>query len=121
MTGPYRIRAAGALIGTAALDGFDPTTAVAFGRMVPGPGYAAVRAVFVASARLPASGLTDDPRWRAYVLARDALALALEAADGRGVAARWIHIEDFQDERGPGAIEIAVHVLEPGFFTALDR
>lgn len=113
MTGPYRIRAAGFVIGSSPLDGFDVGQAVVTGRFTPTAAYAAVRAVFAQGARLTGAVAPDDPRWRAYREARDALDLTVEDAAGQPIAVRWIHIDDLAEPVDVLGLVVSVHLDDP--------
>lgn len=109
----YVLKLRDVIVGRSSLDGGDATRAIARAPFRPGLGWELVEPIF---ALLPVGDAeaSDEQRAR-YRQARDTLALALYAADGRLVDTSRIDI--LADPASPTGLTLEVRVVDGDFFT----
>ena len=109
----YVLKLRDVIVGRSALDKGDATRAIARGPFRPGLGWELVEPIF---ALLPVgdTAASDEQRER-YRQARDTLALALHAPDGRLVDTSRIDI--LADPESPTGLTLEVRVKDGDFFS----
>ena len=115
----YVVKMRGVIIGRSALERADAATRSATGDFRPGVGYDLVQPVFrlwsEAMPREPGAA-RDEARLARFEAARARLGLELFDARGSAYAVRSIHVADYTEEDGPGALELSVVTDDPRFW-----
>ena len=115
----YAVRTRGIVVGHAELVPIDRSMGVAAGSFVPTAAYDRVRAIFrrfAESVGETSAQITNEAGGTRYYAERDALELEL-VDDRLGVISTTaVHILDFEDEAGPGEIELEVIIDDPKFW-----
>jgi hypothetical protein len=113
------VKLQGVIVGHSELDQRDVAARRAWGRFRPGLGYELVQPVFRLFAEavpVPGGEPRDEEKLARYHAARDKLGLVLVDAAGRTIGTSAIHIADYSETAGEGAIELEVLVSEEEFW-----
>ena len=114
----HTLRMHGVIVGHSELEHTDPTLGRAYGALRPGLGYDLVQPVFRLFAQaVPRNG---EPRneelLQRYYKSRDALKLELQDAEGRPIHTSVIHIVDYTNDKGGGALELDVLIKDDDYW-----
>jgi len=115
----HTVKLQNVIIGWSDLDQRDPSLRRAWGRFRPGVGYELVQPVFLLFSEavpMPGGEPMDEEKLERYHAARDKLGLVLEDASGRPIATSAIHIADYTERKGEGALELEVLVRDDRFW-----
>lgn len=115
----HTLRLSGVIVGHSDLEHAEPSLGRARGRFRPGLGYELVQPIFRLYAEaVPRSGEAphDEAKLRRYHRSRDALPLELHDETGRPIATSTIHIADYGDADGSGALELDVLISDPAYW-----
>jgi hypothetical protein len=115
----HTLKLNGIVVGHSQLEEVDAADRRVWGQFHPGIGYELVQPIFrlfSEATPMPGGEPRDEIKLAQYFAARDTLPLELVDERGRTIRTSAIHIADYTQERGPGAISLDVLVSDDEYW-----
>jgi hypothetical protein len=115
----HTLKLNGIIIGHSQLEEVDAVDRRVWGQFHPGLGYELVQPIFrlfSEATPMPGGEPLDQIKLARYIEARDKLPLELVDDRGRRIETAGIHIADYTEERGPGALSLDVLVTDDAYW-----
>jgi hypothetical protein len=115
----HTLKLNGIVVGHSQLEEVDAADRRVWGQFHPGIGYELVQPIFrlfTEATPMPGGEPRDEIKLAQYFAARDRLPLELVDERGRTIRTSAIHIADYMQERGPGAISLDVLVSDDEYW-----
>jgi len=115
----HTLKLNGIIIGHSQLEEVDAVDRRVWGQFHPGFGYELVQPIFrlfTEATPMPGGEPRDQIKLAQYLEARDKLPLELVDDRGQRIETAAIHIADYLEEKGPGAISLDVLIRDDGYW-----
>jgi hypothetical protein len=117
----HTLKLNGIVVGHSQLEEVDAADRRVWGQFHPGLGYELVQPIFrlfSEATPMPGGEPRDQIKLEKYLAAREQLPLQLVDDRGTPIQTSGIHIADYTEERGPGAISLDVLISDDAYWAA---